>query len=212
MLNKPLFADFVALSPQETMDRNRPCWCMSGKKWKKCHRNRETKSRLPESALHAEWYKQAELALCMHPDAPKGCSVGAIRAHTVQRATALKSISEQNHVLSGRDNRPGKTSEFRLERIGINSASTFKGFCSLHDNHSFREIDNLKELSDWTIFLLGYRALAYELYMKMVSLPTIEFYRDHLDSGMPFQRQAAIQQYLNGNIYTTKIVIDDMLV
>jgi hypothetical protein len=32
------------LHPKESMGRNEACWCLSGKKWKHCHRDREALS------------------------------------------------------------------------------------------------------------------------------------------------------------------------
>lgn len=209
MIGLPLFARYKPLDPVEKMGRNDTCWCGSGHKWKNCHRDRHLKRRLPNAALHAEWPKQARLELCFHPEAPENCTEGAIRAHTIQRATALLSIAEENHVLSGRDSRPGKRTTDILERIGINNASTFLGFCSYHDHFAFKSADTALDISKEVAFLLGYRALAYEIYMKIVSLPTLEMYANHLDAGQHFAKQVEIQQFLNGQKYTTRIAIEE---
>lgn len=209
MIGLPLFARYKPLDPVEKMGRNDTCWCGSGHKWKNCHRDRNLKRRLPNAALHAEWPKQAKLELCFHPEAPENCTKGAIRSHTVQRATALLSIAEGNHVLSGRDSRPGKRTADILEKIGINSASTFLGFCSYHDHSAFKAADTALDISREVAFLLGYRALAYEIYMKMVSLPTLEMYANHLDAGKDFADQVEIQQFLNGQKYTTRVAIEE---
>jgi hypothetical protein len=207
MLNKPLLADFKPIVAKPEMSRNESCWCQSGRKWKRCHKDRQSANRLPEAALHAEVYKQAQFTTCLHPSAPASCSFGPIRSHTVQRATALKAISEDGHVLSGRDARPGKPAEFLLERVGINSASTFRGFCSKHDGEAFRDADRATDVTEWIAFLLGYRALSYERYMKDISIPLLEKYRDHLDAGLPFEAQERIQRYIHGNLFTSRLAV-----
>lgn len=207
MFAKPILADFQPLSPKIKMGRNENCWCLSGRKWKNCHKDRESTKRLPEAALHAELYRQAQFETCSHPNAPEDCAFGAIRSHTIQRGTALKAIAEQGHVLSGRDSRPGRPTEFRLESVGINTASTFRGFCAKHDGETFRDADQAVDVDEWVAFLLGYRALSYERYMKNISIPTLEIYRDHLDAGLPFESQEQIQKYLHGNLYTTRLAV-----
>ena len=51
--------------------------------------------------------------------------------------------------------------------VGINSATTFTGFCSLHDQQLFKPIDTELLLpTPEQVFLLHYRALCRELYVK----------------------------------------------
>src|SRR6516162_5478312 len=38
------------LHPQEKMNRNARCWCLSGKKWKVCHRDRDKQTPLMSSS------------------------------------------------------------------------------------------------------------------------------------------------------------------
>jgi hypothetical protein len=167
------------------------------------------KVRLPDAALQAEIAKQAKLELCMHPEAPQNCTLGSIRAHTVQKATALRAIAERGHVLSGRDSRPGKRNEFRLESVGVNKASTFRGFCSHHDQSTFKEADTALRVSENICFLLGYRALAYELYMKIISVPVLTMYREYIDAGMSFSAQVEVQQHIHGQLYTSRLAVDE---
>ena len=42
---KALLAGYKPLGPKETMGRNEPCWCRSGRKWKHCHRERSRQKR-----------------------------------------------------------------------------------------------------------------------------------------------------------------------
>jgi len=53
------------------------------------------------------------------------------------------------------------------ERIGLNEATTFFGFCAKHDSALFRELEASEfEFQPKQIALLGYRALCRDLYGK----------------------------------------------
>lgn len=53
------------------------------------------------------------------------------------------------------------------ELLGINSASTFTGFCSKHDTQLFAPLETEDFRSTFQqCFLLGYRAFAREVYTK----------------------------------------------
>ena len=201
----PIFSRFEPLNAQRTMGRNERCWCRSGKKWKQCHAGRERESALPMSALASKFYQiAAQTEFCYHPSAPEGCSKGIIRAHTIQKRTGLDNIAENGHVLSARDGKTG-ASRLDLELIGINKASTFRGFCSKHDSDTFRGAENRIDIDKSSAFLLSYRALCYETYMKTVAVKTLEFLRDHMDRGKQFEAQAEVQERLSYHIHTTRL-------
>jgi hypothetical protein len=89
------------LAPRETMGRNDPCWCRSGRKWKHCHRDRDKQHRPNiNELLNAIGQEQAR-GYCVHPDAGKGtCSGGPTDAHTIQKEGGLRAIAEQGHVVA----------------------------------------------------------------------------------------------------------------
>jgi len=45
--------------------------------------------------------------------------------------------------------------------------------------------------------------------MKAVSIPTLEMYRDNMDAGMDFERQAHVQQHINAMIHSSKFSLDE---
>ena len=185
------------------MGRNEKCWCDSGVKWKKCHAIREFEKALPAAAHLHELRKQLEFEICLHPDAPNECSSAIARAHTIQRNGGLSEIAEDGHVLSGRDSSLSNSlanEESDLSLVGVRSASTFRGFCAKHDGQTFRPADIATEISSEVAFLLAYRALAYEVYMKMIALPVMEKTKNLIDRGMNFENQANVQQEYNVGI------------
>lgn len=62
-----------------------------------------------------------------------GCQEPSIqRSHTLSRALMIQPISEGNHVLGL--NVDLSTANYRMRSISINEASTFPGFCEVHEN------------------------------------------------------------------------------
>lgn len=182
------------------LGRNDPCWCGSGRKYKKCHLGRGDEE--PDHPFEA--FKKITALnrkrMCLHPSAPAGCSDKIIRAHTIQRAQSLERIAEDGHLLGfSTDPRSWLRNEgpVEIERIGIHQASTFSGFCSHHDNTTFAPVDDEPfTASDEQCFLLGYRALCREVYQKETQLDAMEAMRT-LDRGRSLGEQVALQQFLD---------------
>jgi SEC-C motif len=105
-LHSSLIADAVRrpiLLPQREMEPNEKCWCLSGKKWKKCHKLREHEPELTWEEYKAATGQPLIDGVCLHPTAPSGCAPKIIRAHTVQKGGGLKYIAENGKVLSPKD-------------------------------------------------------------------------------------------------------------
>lgn len=186
---------FPTLQPMSKMRRNAPCWCGSGRKWKACHRDRESGARVENPnqpiAKLAKGFRSG--SICYHPDAPIGCSGKVIGSHTVQRNGPLRSIARDGHVYGYRVT--GVAGEEELPKlIGLRDASVFPGFCSLHDTQLFASVERARiEATPKTAFLLTYRALAYELHQKKKSRAAAEVVAS-LDQGRSFIDQAFVQQ------------------
>ncbi|SNT68294.1 SEC-C motif-containing protein [Amphiplicatus metriothermophilus] len=178
--------------------RNESCWCGSGKKYKRCHWNRENQSPIPVWSA-ADAFKAAHSqCLCLAPqNLASACSGKIVKAHTVPRSGSLKRIAKDGHVygwsfsdLNKRANHQGIP---QPTRIGLNIASTFMGFCDAHDNAIFKPVENEKFVfSPEQCFLLGYRALAYEKYMKDAQANSINIIRD-VDKGWSLNHQISHQ-------------------
>lgn len=116
---------------------------------------------------------------CSHPSAPGDCTGPVIRAHSVSRAAVLNRLATDGHVF-GFTVDHGQMLRGRVEprRVGVREASTFSGFCSRHDGQLFRPLDEPEgfRLDDETVFLLTYRALVREGYLKECQLATHRLY------------------------------------
>ncbi|PFB12453.1 hypothetical protein COK00_18715 [Bacillus cereus] len=114
--------------------------------------------------------KECFLKECFHQD--ENCSDRIIKAHSIQNNKILNKISENGEVLmidDGNDNSIFfKTS---MQRKGRKIATTFTGFCGVHDKNLFAPIED----KDYQIgnkeqeFLFAYRALAKEYHTKMTT-------------------------------------------
>lgn len=104
---------------------------------------------------------------CLEPTF--SCTEPAISAHSVQNATALGLIAEQNHVYELQMRVKKGEPQCAFEKVGRNRASTFPGFCGHHDTEIFKPIDT-KPLSledTEQLFLIAYRSVTRELHTVM---------------------------------------------
>ena len=180
--------------------RNDPCWCGSGKKFKKCHSDRERQNPVGAKRLLRRYFRVFQNGYCLHPKASQHtCSRQIISAHTIRRNGDLAIIAENGHVC-GIVNQ--KSPQYRrnpntVRRVGIRQASTFRGFCSKHDNHLFSPVEDRPFIAtEEQIALLGYRSVCYEVFMKERSIQATQVLRD-LDKGRPLSEQKNLQNNLN---------------
>jgi len=181
------------------MDPYDPCWCLSGKKWKWCHKDRHLQTPPSIGQVFHNIHEEMQKGYCSHPDAgPRCCSERIVRAHTIQRGNGLSAISENGHVISVKAAFQDllKNEDLIPREVGINSASTFMGFCNRHDTEMFRSAEvESAQLNAENCFLLSFRVLALEVFEKRAAVRQIEIQRD-LDKGKPFAIQRAIQEHL----------------
>ncbi|ENB9662480.1 SEC-C domain-containing protein [Pseudomonas juntendi] len=204
--------------------RNERCWCKSGKKFKHCHLDID---RQPPVAAHTVLQTLGSFKKNKKCSVPQSlqheCSGGIINAHTVSKSSSLKAIARNGHVLKIsielKVNIPPK---IKLSEVGINSASTFTGFCASHDKKLFSTIEDqpFKPVPSHC-FLIMYRGISREIFSKEYASKTFDFMRI-LDRGKSLAEQVVIQNASallgNNNSLTTsdlkhiKSKLDTMLV
>lgn len=183
------------------MGRNEKCWCRSGKKFKHCHLGRENESPVSKGDAIGYSQKNASRKCCYVPaDLKHECSKKIINAHTVSKSSSLKEIADESgHVLGLKINLANIIkNEGKLvpEKIGINQASTFKGFCSTHDKSLFSCVEDREFVGDDEQCLaLMYRSVAKELYAKEAALNNSEFAKNG-DKGKHLLGQLSIQNFV----------------
>ncbi|MDF7802099.1 SEC-C domain-containing protein [Pontiellaceae bacterium B1224] len=195
------------------LGRNDPCWCGSGRKYKKCHLNRE-QEQLPNMGDLVRAQKTSTPKLCLHPDAsPENCSGKIIKAHTIQRNGGLSKIAHNGHVytvstdIASVIKNGGKLS---LQLTGLKNATTFTGFCNKHDTEIFKPIETAPfSPSNEYAFILAYRVLSKELYAKMFQKNICGQQRE-LDKGTPVHHQSFVQSLSNHTEIGTDLALRDL--
>ncbi len=145
-----------------------PCLCGSGKLFKDCHKLTEIKERISLYNIQKKVLKIFTAKKCYFQN--EKCSKTKAASHSIPKAF-LKTISHHNHVLCFVSlNIPELSKISKLDQIppteiGINEASSFYGFCSLHDSLLFSPIEkeSFKPTPQQDCLLL-FRALCKELY------------------------------------------------
>ena len=182
-------------------DRNAPCWCGSGKKFKKCHLDRDAQTKgNPWDAVNANRNAFSRKKCCARDVGLGDCDGNVIKAHTVSRGPNLTKIAKDGHVLhyvasiSDMNKNGGKLS---VKKIGIKDASVFYGFCSKHDRELFSCIENeaFTGRPDQCL-AVAYRTMSRELYGKDAGAHLRETLRE-ADKGLKPLEQSAIQQMLD---------------
>jgi len=97
------------------------------------------------------------------------CELKTISSHLLQKNGILNRIAYKNHLYEIGIN-PFNEPTLSFDKIGINKALTFPGFCNHHDTEIFKEIET--ETIDFenyrTNLLFSYRILANELRKKEI--------------------------------------------
>lgn len=182
-------------------NRNAPCWCGSGKKFKKCHLGRHDQPKENLWTAADKNRKAFSQKRCCARDVGLGdCEGGVIKAHTVSRGPNLTKIAKDGHVLQYSASIPemnkngGKLS---VKRIGIKDASVFHGFCSKHDRELFSCIENevFTGRPDQCL-TVAYRTMSRELYGKDAGTHLRETLRG-ADKGLQPFEQLMLQKMLD---------------
>ena len=196
--------------------RNDKCWCGSGRKYKRCHLNREAQQPLGRQEVLERFSALYETGDCLHPNADRStCSGKIIKAHTIQRNGGLNRIARNGHVYNlVKDGRFFDQSRWEQSsgpnRVGVRKASTFTGFCARHDHELFSPLE--KQPFSGTIeqiALLGYRAICYELYMKERDLAGSDLRRE-ADKARPLILQKVMQEAFSLRNSGVRRAIDEL--
>jgi SEC-C motif len=140
------------------------CPCGSGKQYGACHYQKVYKNHVE---LEHDLPKFMHSAFsCLAPVSDGFCGASTIKSHSIPKSACLSTISESGHVYSfpsGPNTKPHPNKNSEFHKISINKASTFPGFCAVHDGPLFSQIDRDEQGTDFKSCLLrSYRASTYE--------------------------------------------------
>lgn len=112
---------------------------------------------------------------CIYP----GCTEKSVKkSHTIQRQNVLKTISEDNHVYKPEVDMKSDKPMMKINRLGIKDASTFPGFCSIHEQlfESFEKKGSID--TKFEALLQSYRTICRELVFRVNEKKILLFQRD----------------------------------
>ncbi|WP_141047693.1 SEC-C domain-containing protein [Aliarcobacter cryaerophilus] len=195
-------------------DRNVLCFCGSGIKYKNCHAKREFQKKVELHEMNKDFMASHTRKKCMAPETFKNeCTKSIIKAHTISKSSNLKQISKDGHVMHFKinimdlDRNNGK---FPIEKVGINKASVINAFCSKHDKELFSVIEDKEFIfTDEQVFMLAYRAISRELYLKYSSRESNKNMKEY-DKGQVKEMQLLIQMFTNSMTANTHLAVRDL--
>ncbi|PGK43981.1 hypothetical protein CN907_06945 [Bacillus anthracis] len=159
-----------------------PCPCGSEKKFKFCCYSKAKSSQpkkqdYPISRINhmlTKSWQDTDYKTCMAFDKEK-CDKTIKGAHSIQNNRILNRISEDGHVYCFKAEADENGLNTIFKKISKNKASTFFGFCDLHDTELFLPIEQ-KEYNQEPIqnFLFAFRAHALEFHKKQRGLKNFQ--------------------------------------
>jgi hypothetical protein len=189
------------------LGRNDPCFCQSGKKYKHCHMRRESMPRPTAHAIMAPLQRALGRKTCWHRGVDGSPCGKVVKAHTVPQAMSLRRIAEGGHVI-GLLHRVPTTTDARpllAGRVGVAGASTFLGFCREHDSRVFAPLEARPFTGEpEQLWLLQYRSLCRELYLKEGNVRALLESRQIADRGLGARQQLQLQSFLGDFIEGTQ--------
>ena len=161
----------------------------------------ERRARAKAFQTAAKWNERRKRGQCLHPEASSASCAGDVTAaHTVQRNGGLKAIADTSHhvltvIPSMREMmRTGGKPE--PTRVGIGLASTFPGFCNVHDS-IFAPIEQERlSPSAEAAFLFAYRSVSLEVFRKRDELAAVADMKNAAQDAASPQGKAAAHQVL----------------
>lgn len=139
------------------------------------------KENLPLSKFQHDLWQNYTTKICLHPNAEEDCEGSICRAHTISKSSTLeKIINKDNKVFSFFPVGPEGP---KIHEKGWQKESTvFLGFCQKHDDQVFADIEKKEfQVTPKQCFLLGYRALCHEYYMKKASVDSADLLEDYCE-------------------------------
>jgi hypothetical protein len=195
--------------------RNEKCWCDSGKKFKHCHYGREKEQPISKGDAIGQSKKIGSRKCCYVPhELQHECTKKIINAHTISKSGSLNEIADSsNHVLGLKidlANLFKHEGKLVPEKIGVNQASTFKGFCSKHDKELFSCVEDHAFIgTEEQCLALMYRSVSKEIYAKEGSLLSSDILKNGDKGKQPFD-QVFIQNFAANNQLGIKTALKEL--
>ncbi|MCG5226784.1 hypothetical protein [Acinetobacter pittii] len=166
----------------------------------------------------AAFLKRYSVEMCLADKLKRiECDGGIINSHTIPKSGSLKKIERKGHVYSFDKKDLLAIHEARgkilPQLMGVNKASTFKGFCGKHDQALFSPIETVDfEGTPEQCFLLFYRAYAKEVYNKKINFNDRETTYKFMESNekIPLENKLLAKMYLDDHFTGMQKAINDI--
>jgi hypothetical protein len=123
-----------------------------------------------KSIRHKSRKKWSTPRTCIYP----GCSSQTVkRSHAISKSNSLKNIADKGHVLQPFVDVFAPHLAVSMKSIGINTASTFPGFCEEHEE-LFQKYENEEIHENDFIPLQTYRSICREVVHLKIEIEIIE--------------------------------------
>lgn len=151
------------------------CPCESGIKYKFCCYSKSMGSKFDTLGTNSKriifesrkLYREADFEICFAFD-NNICDSKIIGAHSLQNNGVLDKISLSSHIYNLVFDIVKNEPTLNFNRIGKNRASTFLGFCRIHDKEYFSLIEDQKyEQTNIQNYLFAFRAFCFERHRKL---------------------------------------------
>jgi hypothetical protein len=150
--------------------RNDPCWCGSGKKYKRCHLLTDNPRPPTPGELDSAVLEAIHANARCHAEGLGPCRGTLVRAHTIPAST-LRAIAVNGKVY-GYDVRAMQSWTrhgplVNVDLLGVREASSFPMFCEGHDKEIFSAIEDEAIVpSERQVCLLAFRSLVREQVLR----------------------------------------------
>ena len=134
-------------------------------------------------ATHGEFFGHAlRVKKQLETDAPclihflDECEHQSINSHTISK-NCLRALADNSHLITPKPvpTNSRKEKPTRFESRGIKKASTYRGFCSAHDNDLFYKIDAIQDQIDLDgVMRFFLRSLGQEYQKKIRAFATLD--------------------------------------
>ncbi|WP_337035094.1 hypothetical protein [Paenibacillus illinoisensis] len=119
-----------------------------------------------DNSVHEEINNKLKRNKCMY----EGCTSNAIWSHSISRSISLGEIARNGILLSPKSERAYPNKKYFIDEIGYRGASGFFGFCEVHDNILFEELDNHSIQTTMDIVTQLYRSVNYHYFNDSAQL------------------------------------------
>jgi hypothetical protein len=191
---------------------NELCWCGSSKRYKQCHKLKDVGKILPPEALTSNARRFFKARHCLHPRASKLiCGNIGIQSHTLSRKSVLSELINPRSMVFTFFKSNRSSGHITPREVGWREASTFAGFCDIHDKELFAPLDDKKfSNTPEECFLIAYRAICHEFYQKKAAVKATQDMFEKVGIGRSRSNAGRIERNISYLMEGSQVGFEDV--